>query len=228
MSNSKKLFQDIVSDLIPHNIPYHAPCQFLSCYYIRILFIVPHSSFLTYPNTTALFITPHSSQHYSSHLTHHSTTHRTSLITILFITSHHYLSYHLDLSITPRYHIRILFIPPHLSYSIHHSTTILFFLPHSSQHYSSQHYFSTTCAAGYRVAGVIQGAFWRSCCARRCRWPATGFRVADTISRMAGATYRASWRSCYARGRRWPTARFRVAGAIYRISRRSCAVRGRC
>ena len=50
-------------------------------------------------------------------------------------------------------------------------------------------------AAGYRVAGAVHRASWRSCCARGHHWPAAGCRV-------AGAVHRASAWSPLARG--WP------------------------
>ena len=142
---------------------------------------VPHSSHLTHHSTThhtspvtALLITPHSSQHYSSHLTHHSTTHHTSLITALLITPHssqHYSSHLTHHSTTHHTSlITALLITP----LVNHTTL---------SHHSTTHH--TTCAAGFRVAGAVHRAFWRSCGARGRRlgrgWLSCGRRTTQSL-----------------------------------------------
>ena len=123
---------------------------------------------------TALLITPHSSQHHSSHLHHFSTSHHTSLITALLVTPHssqHYSSHLTHHSTTHHTSlITALLITP----LVNHTTL---------SHHSTTHH--TTCAAGFRVAGALHRAFWRSCRARGRRlgraWLSCGRRSTQSL-----------------------------------------------
>ena len=90
-------------------------------------------------------------------------------------------------------------------------------------------------AAGFRVAGAVHRAFWRSCGARGRRWAAAAFRVAGAAHRAwppLGSELPFVRQAQYTEppggaAARVAAAAFRVAGAVHRASWRSCGARGR-
>jgi len=177
---------------------------------------------------TALLITPHSSQHYSSHLNHHSTTHHTSLITPH--SSQHYSSHHL--SITPRCRVAAAI--------------------HRASWRSCCARGRRWAAAAFRVAGAVHGAVWTSCCTRGRRlarvargWLSCGRRIMQSLLEELlrawspagphGPRVDFVWQARYTESggvaarvvAGWPAVGVRMAGAVHRACWRSCCARGR-
>ena len=154
---------------------------------------IPHSSHLTHHSTThhtslitPLLIAPQSSQHYPSYLTHH-----TSLITALLITP---LVNHTTLSCGRRSTQSLLakllraWAPLGrgcLSCGRRSTRRPQYTAPSGGAAARVVAGWPAWPAAGFRVAGAVHRAFWRSCCARGRRlargWRSCGMRSTQSL-----------------------------------------------